>query len=607
MNKTSVLILKGRQGTGKTTLAKFLRELYSLKSCKIIDRRIGLPNTSFNIIDSDENITAFRNEIESCLINSKGIKLIIVVEALSDSFVTFLNEISKGPANVIDLDIPEFYNNTDRKNILKFQMKINNIHLKDELNQSQSIDVSETISIELFNNLLSEDTLLGFPSTCALLCSHGDHIKLGIKYVRQPPSSLVEMLDELKKQGELDDCSAIQYCLFVSVLFRCSDEMSLREMIKNFSTKNMKEIYPKRERVQFEIAYVEDIASSLMPFYLNSSNSGLQFSDHLIYQAVLVSHGKNHPLRLLDACNICDILVFLRPAKYQPLQDEMFLRVEYSNLQFVKRVTGSIMWDVSIADNILKHIIDFTDTYKETDLLLSIVKYIKSDKTSHNYRLRFFSQCGVYASKYFKDLNPEIYAYCLSWEYVIVKMENNENCLNEFKDTVIACDSDVIGKFLHTSIDEFGNTLFHYFIIWNGKAEQTIISILFSKSTKGELSDKDIANVWASSKLDNTKGLTPLHFAVFFGRYTFCLNCTSMKNITRNQKGWLKSAWSVITKPMEKDNIKRLLQSGINNISDDVKIDIGMKVIFKTDLIPSKSDIKFGDKCEFDHIKSILQ
>lgn len=606
MNKTSVLILKGRQGTGKKTLAKCLRGLYSWKRCKIIDLRIGLTNTSFNIIDSDENITALRNEIESCLTNSKGTKLIIVVETFPYNFVTFLKKISKGPADLVDLDIPNFYNDTDRGKILKLQMKINNIYRKDELNHSQSKNVSETISIEMFNNLLSEDTLLGFPSMCALFCSHVDHIKLGIKYVRQPPSTLVAKLDELRKQGESDDCSAIQYCLLVSVLLRYRDEMSLREMIKNFLTKNMREIYPKKERVQFDVPYVEAIAYSLMPYYLNSSNSGLKFSDHLIYQAVLISHGKKHPFKVLGECNICDIILFLRPAKYRPLHDEMVLKVEYSH--FVTRVTRSVRLDDSIVDSIIKHIIDFTENYDETDLLLSIIKNIKSDKLyTHNSRLGFFRQCGVYASKFFEDLNPEIYAYCLAWEYIFVKMENNENRLNEFKDTVIACDADVIGKVLHTSIDKFGNTLFHYFIIWNGKEEQTIISILLSKSTKGELSDKDIANIWASSKLDNTNGLTPLHFAVFFGRYTFCLNCTSMKNITRNQVRWFKSAWNAITKPKEKDNIKRLLQSGINNNSNDVKDYSDKKIMFETDLIPSKSDIKFGDKCEFDHIKSILQ
>lgn len=234
MKKTSVLILKGRQGTGKTTLAKCLRGLYSWTSCKIIDRRIGLPNTSFNIIDSDENITALNHEIESCLSESKGTKLIIVVETFPYKLVTFLKEISKGPADVVDLDIPEFYNKTDKENILKLQMKINNIFFEDELKHSKPMDASNPISIgtSLFNDILSRDTLLGFPSMCALLCSYSDHIKLGIKYVRQPTSPLVEMFDELRKQGESDDCSAIQYCLFASVLFHCSDEMSLREMIK---------------------------------------------------------------------------------------------------------------------------------------------------------------------------------------------------------------------------------------------------------------------------------------------------------------------------------------------------------------------------------------
>lgn len=609
IDRSSVLILIGREGTGKTTLAKCLHELYPKKRCKMIYIRKDLSNACYNIVDSHEVATSFENNIELYLNNIKRSKLIIIADDIPPNLHEFLKKIINEPAEIIfDLDRQEFYNPTDRKNILRLQMKKHNIYSEDDCEQLNSTDAAVPITIgnELFNDLLNEETLLGFPLMCDLLCSHKDHIQLGMKYFRQPPVPLVMKLDKLRKEGKSDRVSAIQYCLFVSVLLNADDETTFSNIIKNCLATTLQEIYPKKE-ISFDTKLVESIAFFLMPRYFLRSKSVFQFSNHATYQAVLISYGKIQPLKILDQCNICDIILFLRPTTYQPLHDEMVLSVEYSNSDFVTRVTGSVMWNDSIADDIIKHIASFTETYNESDLLLSIVTYIKSDtKYPHNSRLRFFRHCGVYATKFSKEFNDDLYAYCLAWEYVFVKMENEDH-LSNVLETVLGCDSSVIGKVLQTPIDRFGNTLFHYFVIWNDKAEKAIINILLSKSRKGEMKNKDIANIWISSMLKNTAKLTPLHFAVFFGRYNFCENCRNMKNITRTQESIINYVWGTLTKRNEKEHLNCLYKAGFNNASDDVRNDELMKIMFETDLIPLKSDIKFGDKSEFDHINSILE
>lgn len=617
LKRASVLVLTGREGTGKNTLAKCLQMLYPEKRCNIIHIRktnlkYHLPKGDHVIVDSHENVLAFDTSIKTYLHNIKGTKLIIVVDDVPPNLTTILTRwVNYQTQTIFDLDNHKFYNTIDKENILKLHMKMNNIYSEDEMTQLQSNGTSENVYISnlLFTGLLSEETLLGFPLMCATLCSHKDHIRQGIQYFMQPPVSLITKIDDLKRKGESDYLSAIQYCLLVSVLLCLNNNISLTEGDLQASIfMNMRHIYP-RWRISFDFHKVQTIVFHLMPHYFESSKSELMFSHHKIYQAVLITYCNTHPKPNFGKCNMDDIILFLRPPNYQPLKDEMVLTVDYNQSDFVAQLTNSLMCGSLNADkhdNIIKQLKRFTEIYEDTRLLQLIIhQFVGSDQTyKHQFRLRFFREFGEYARMSKNVFNVEIKAYCLASEYVCIKRQENEDELNIYTEKVFPCKSEVIGKILHTLVDEFGNTLLHYFVIWNGKVENNIINtILKNKDEHG------IADFWKSTNLENVRKHTPLHFAVYFGRQDFIDKFITMKDMAHSKDTWLHSLYGNVRKMFlnEKENLMSLLESGINHILEDIKIDKDSNILFEIELIPSQSAIKFGKTEEFDHIMSILQ
>ncbi|XP_076082461.1 uncharacterized protein LOC143053546 [Mytilus galloprovincialis] len=613
LNGASVLVLTGREGTGKNTLAKCLQMLYPEKRCNIIHIRktnlkYNLPKEDHIIVDSHENVLAFDKSIKTYLHDIKGTKLIIVVEDFPPNLTTILKKCGNYQTQTIfDLDNHEFYNTIDKENILKLHMKMNKIYSEDEMTRLQSKETPENVYISnsLFTDLLNEKTLLGFPLMCASLCSHKDHIQQGIRYFMQPPVQLITQIKDLRKKGESDDLSAIQYCLFVAVLLCLNNKMSLIDGDLQASiTKSMTHIFPYRS-LSFGLNLLQTIAFHSMPYYFESSKSELTFSHHTIYQAVLITYCNTHPHPMLEKCNLGDIIFFLRPLNYQPLKDEMVLTVDYRQSDFVTLVINSLMFESLNTDNIIKQIKRLIEYYNDTQLLQLIINHVKSDETyTHQFRLRCFREFGEYVRIYKNIFNVELEAYCLAWKYVCIKKEENEDDLNTFKGNIFACASGVIGNVLNTLVDKFGNTLLHYFVIWNGKVENNIINtILKNKDEHG------IVDVWKTTNLENVRRHTPLHFAVYFGRQDFIDKFITMKDMANSKETWLHSLYGNFRKWFmnEKENLMLLLESGINHISEDIKIDKDSNILFEYELIPSQSAIKFGKTEEFDHIMSILQ
>lgn len=577
MTKTSLLVLTGREGTGKTTILKCLNGRYPKKKCIIIrikkaELNYNSPQVSYIIVDSSEKVSAFDQSIHTYLKNIKETKLIIVVEDIPPNLTTILKEFANQTDVIFDLDDKDFYNNRDKENVLKLHMKLNNIYSEDEMTQLQSLEDSEAVCVEnsLFDDLLSEETLLGFPKMCASLCSHKDHIRQGTRYFRQPPALLIKEIDDLREKGNSDEISAIKYCLFVSVLL-CY-HMSLTDVDLQASiTKSMRHIFPNRT-LSCGINVIQTIAFHLMPRYFKSSKLELKFSNPRIYQAVLITYCNTHPQPIFGKCNMGYILLFLRLPKYQLLIDEMVLTIDV----------------------------------KDTQLMQLIFNHMRRDQTiPHQFRLRFFDEFGEYARI---CQIVELDAYCLAWEYVCIKRRENEDELNIFKEHIFACSSGVIGNVLNTLVDKFGNTLLHYFVIWNGKEEQNIIDALLF-SAKEDIEDQGLADVWKSSNVENSKNHTPLHFAVFFGRDNFLKNFKTMKGLAHSKETVLSSFYKHFCKMLsnEKENLTRLLKSRMEHVSDEIKNDRDLVIVFETGLIPSLTAIKFGKKGEFDHILSILQ
>lgn len=321
----------------------------------------------------------------------------------------------------------------------------------------------------------------GFPWMCASLCK--GHINLGIRYFRQPPVDLVSDLDALMMNGEQEEIWAIQYSLLVTVLLHNDDELTVDNTYLKSFTKVVTEIYPKI-KTDFTMETLKDNLPELMPTYLKNNNvSKIEFSNNFIYQAVLISFGKNHATTVMKKCNISDILFLLRPLTYHPKDDEMVFFGNYSHESFVKRVTDSLMGNASSIPSIIEQLILFTETFGETDFLHLIIKEIQKNQSyTHHSRILFFNHFDVFAHDFSKSFDPKLTAFCLAWDYVICKLVANERKSNVLKH--MTDELDLLKDFLHSCIDKYGNTLSHYLVLWNGPVEKVFYSARYQNIQK---------------------------------------------------------------------------------------------------------------------------
>lgn len=190
----------------------------------------------------------------------------------------------------------------------------------------------------------------------------------------------------------------------------------------------------------------------------------------------------------------------------------------------------------------------------------------------------------------------------MAWGYVVHKTDEIEDNLIILTKQILG--HDTIENILLTIIDQYDNTLLHYFVIWGGNAERSIISNI-SNFEKGLIKEDDIAGLWKSSNLQNKAKHTPLHFAAFFGRHELFKNLVKIIKCKNGRS-------SFFTSKSEKSNLESLIKLGKynRNISESVTEyktnDKKRNILFETWLIPLKPPIRFGECDEYDEIVSFM-
>ncbi|CAC5424593.1 unnamed protein product [Mytilus coruscus] len=318
LKQKSIVVLKGRYGTGKTTIAKCLQLPFCGDRCRIVyikakelDKIGQTPN--YIITDSLGNEMSFDSATIPSFIDIRKTKLVFEVDHDTPDLTDFLKKIVNNPQEIIwDLGEKDFYTTEDKKNILTLQINKYEVSIEDDSNMCQPTTDSETMTIRqsIFTALLTENPFLGFPLMCAEICSHKDHLHLGLQYFRQPPNNLVSKLDKLRNEGTSDKCCAIQYCLLVSMLLSYGQETSLDDIIEKSFSKIMQTIYPDKWQ-SYQTEKAKDMASYLIPEYIiTEDNSTFKFSHGAIYLAVMISFGRKHPLSVLRECKVRDIIFY---------------------------------------------------------------------------------------------------------------------------------------------------------------------------------------------------------------------------------------------------------------------------------------------------------
>lgn len=414
-------------------------------------------------------------------------------------------------------------------------------------------------------DLCREKTLKGFPWMCASLCK--DHINLGIRYVRQPPADLVSELDDLKIYGEHDDSSAIKYCLLVSVLLSNDDELTVYNILEKSFKKVVTDIYPKKSKYFTTENIKSTLLESIQCYLEIDRDSQIVFCHPSIYHAVLISYGKTDSKTVMNKCKISHIIFLLVPLNYDPKADEMVLKANYSREDFRKRVTDSLILNSS--DKIIEQLKLFTETWNETDLLQFILTEIKTNPAyTYQSRLMFFRRFDVLATEFSEFFKPELTVYCLAWNYVLTKLDANEKNSKVLKQMLDK--PDVLKNVFRTRMDDNGNTLFHYLVIWNGQEEKRILYNTLSKHTKGVSDEQQLNDFCVSTECGNIEGRTPIHFAAYFGRSDLFDTLKQIRKIKPTQKTWYQSIKNFFSQ--EHSTLDSLIESGERNASEKYTI-----------------------------------
>ena len=211
LENNSIVILKGRKGTGKTTLAIHLASDYINRKYKlaILDRQNAYMLTSLQksndkyIIILEEwfdphwtetneqptnthsiNTTDFKNEV----------KIIITVTKLET------NDIEKMRLtgvlcedNLTNLDEGSAFPDEFKKSVLSVHMRKH----------------ARELSEKEIERIVSKKTYHGFPLECSLFCSISTNFNLGSKYYRQPSVVLMDEINALRNSASENVCSVV--------------------------------------------------------------------------------------------------------------------------------------------------------------------------------------------------------------------------------------------------------------------------------------------------------------------------------------------------------------------------------------------------------------
>ncbi|CAG2216775.1 unnamed protein product [Mytilus edulis] len=239
------------------------------------------------------------------------------------------------------------------------------------------------------------------------------------------------------------------------------------------------------------------------------------------------------------------------------MPDEMVLNANYSQKDFCKRVTDSLILNSS--DKIIEQLKCFTETWNETDLLQFILTEIKTNLAyTYQSRIQFFRRFDVLANDFTEFFKPELTVYCLAWNYVLTKLDANEKNSKVLKQMLDK--PDVLKDVLRTRIDDHGNTLFHYLVIWNGQEEKSILYDTLSKHTKGVIDEQQVNDFCVSAECGNFVGRTPLHFAAYFGRSDLFETLKQIPKIKRTHKTWYQTIKNFLYQ--EHSTLDSLIESG---------------------------------------------
>ncbi|VDI29793.1 Hypothetical predicted protein [Mytilus galloprovincialis] len=312
LDRKNIVILIGRAGIGKSTTALQIASIFQQKG--------------YTAMKLEHNLA---QNFKTYFV-SKNKQLIIFEDLFGRANVRYNEDMH---SNLLDVLKPHIY-----KGISKFIITVRSYNFTDideivahhkilseaavvSLNGNFGLSTMEKekvltshakhygLKIDWFQmqKIIKTDPYLGFPQACHLFCSCKNFYDMGYKFFTSPTEELQKEIRHLKRLGNNDIDSALQYCVLVSLMFDTASEnrfgTEISEVIgkdydklncfKNVNVSIIAFLYYSlfKTKVTITTDDLKDICNDLCNKYIKTdiNYTSYEFQHNTLFQAVLSS------------------------------------------------------------------------------------------------------------------------------------------------------------------------------------------------------------------------------------------------------------------------------------------------------------------------------
>ena len=630
LHEHGVVILSGREGTGKSQMCLEIASLCEKENYmpyKVdghADLEVNFESSKVLCIFDDCRLLYNHPKKLPDLTCQKLTWFIFTCRGLESLNVKEILETMDLFKNIEILDLDNNLTKEEKRQILKLHMEANNIteaSVQDSMHPKVDVLTLHRDSIEEIINLDTEP-IFGFPLTTDTFCRDKHLLHLGKKYFAYPPQSFVKEIQGLYEAEGRDN--QIKYCLLVYMATESEPRLDI--------TKIDDEIFVRFQDVFFKIKgngdnlinEIEKAATSMKGKYLNYVGESYEFIHHYVKKAVLLSsdHLFDYFLR---ACTFIEIKDIVRSHEYEKKGEQLIKKMPADGSMY--EVLFSKLIDESGKDSIVvkdigvyfyNQFIELRDKMFLTELMcyfnFTLSKISEPPQSENKKTIEREYPLSWYRILLMDELtdhgnDPWIYDVddvalvpdnALLWGLIAAcksKYKQDEKQDDTFSKLFSMFKSKIEDKTLVKNLsdlpDMYGNTLFHYLVIFSESQSFTIFDILenlfkekFMSKEKYLLNDKR-----AIFGQPNKIGITPLEMAAYFGK----LNVFKGLLVGTKQ--------SVIDKKQEK--LHKLTKDGMEchfDLGKSLK-EMNIHLHFEKDIMDC---IEFGTKEDFLEILKLL-
>ncbi|XP_063430345.1 uncharacterized protein LOC134712573 isoform X2 [Mytilus trossulus] len=523
----NILIIKGEHGSGKTSLAMQLSTLYRTNNYTVL----LLDNTNVHLLNAIKDsfvkyvivleewfdVCARKNKWPQSIINAlKNIQMATKCKAIvtvnSATYIDCEKLKSSGiwtEFNFVNLDQDDSLSIADREKILLFHLDFHKRKIND---------------IEI-NKIINAQTAGAFPIQCSAFCSTNSYFELGSRFFRLPQRGLLDKISELRTKGLNNVTDRVKYCTLVYILINPDNGLQLNDI----NTKKINGIcrYVFKKKC-LEESSIKSACQRMHLVYLQCNESGDYFLRPVVYLAVLLSYAyiDVECLKLvLQNCDLNALLDVLRPPTHVKLnEEESVLIVDKDKLRegfdiIAKRFAEACLHSEQTSELICEYI----EVYKFSTVLQKTMTYLdnrlKNLTTKNRVKLMILVTKRLTLNCSSLDLisyTPTDFA--LAWS-IIVFQSSNVQLLSEIDNRFLKKSYSSLEGILKTVVDEHGNTMLHYCILWWYNKKNPFIMRISNAFRQSPNSCFSLSGETSTFIRNKEVNMSALDFAAFFGNY----------------------------------------------------------------------------------------